>query len=77
MYKQTIQAIIFLGILLTFLMLAGWIKDISHLCKCDFKAPYKAEFFYGAGAIFPPAGGFIGWLDIPEGKGEHYEQNDK
>ena len=66
MIKQTIDALLFLGILLTLLMLVGWVKDISHLCKCDLQPPYKAEILYGTGAVLPPVGGIAGWFD--EGK---------
>ena len=66
MNTTTIKSILLLGILLTLLMLVGWVKDISHLRQCDFQSPYKAEILYGIGAALPPVGGIAGWFD--EGK---------
>lgn len=48
------------------LVVTGYVKNIVKLCKCDFKAPYKAEAVHAAG-IIPPVGIITGWLNIEDG----------
>ena len=59
------KKIIAIQIIITVLALAGWIQGIVKLCKCDFKAPYKAEILYGIGTL-TATGAVIGWLNIDD-----------
>lgn len=54
--------IVIAGIILT-----GWVKNIVKLTRCDFKAPYKAEFIHGVG-LLPPVGMITGWIDVKDGE---------
>lgn len=47
------------------LFIVGYIQGIVKLTKCDFKPDYKAEVFYGVGAV-TGLNGIIGWFDIGE-----------
>ena len=31
----------------------GWILNVIKFCKCDFKAPYKAEVIHAIGVVTP------------------------
>lgn len=42
----------------------GYVKNIIHLCQCDFEPKYKAEVLYGVGTCAPPLGGIFGWFDF-------------
>lgn len=44
----------------------GYVKDIVHFVSCDFESPYKAEILYGIGAISPPIGAVMGYIDIDD-----------
>jgi|WetSurSiteA1Bulk_404760.scaffolds.fasta_scaffold57586_2 hypothetical protein len=49
------QAEYFMLVILLFWAIAGigWILNIVKLVKCDFKAPYKAEFIRVVGVVSP------------------------
>lgn len=42
----------------------GYILNIYKLVKCDFEPSYKAEIIRGVGAIAPPVGVIVGYIDI-------------
>jgi len=43
----------------------GYIMSIVRLCKCDFKAPWKAEIIYSVGLATGFAG-VIGYIPIDD-----------
>ena len=46
-----------------FVALVGWILNFVKFCRCDFKAPYKAEILHGMGVVIPPLV-VLGYLDV-------------
>lgn len=57
------KKIFIIYILLVILGFVGYIKNIVHLCQCDFKESYKAEVLYGIGT-FTGLGAVLGWFDF-------------
>ncbi len=41
----------------------GWIKNIVHLCQCDFEPSYKAEAIYSIGLVTGTSC-ILGWFDF-------------
>jgi len=60
--KRLVSMIILIVVLVAFI---GWGQCVYKLTKCDFKAPYKAEVFYGFGT-FSGMGCIIGYMNIGE-----------
>lgn len=57
--------------LIVILVLAGgWIQCFIKGVKSDWEPVGKREVFYTLGICIPPAGGVIGWFDIPDKHGE-------
>jgi hypothetical protein len=44
----------------------GWVNNIVHVCKADFKAPYKNEIFRCVGIPAAPIGIVLGWITFDE-----------
>lgn len=52
-----------LHLLIAIIILVGYIKNIVHLCECDFEPSYKAEVIYGVGTI-TGLGVITGYMDF-------------
>lgn len=42
----------------------GWIKNVVHLCQCDFDPIGKAEVIYGVSTFIFPVGAVVGYIDF-------------
>lgn len=51
------------GLLITGVLLTGYVKNIVKLCKCDFEPSYKAEVIHSIGVV-TGLGAIIGYIDL-------------
>jgi len=42
----------------------GWVKNVVHLCQCDFDPIGKAEVLYGVSTFIFPVGAVMGYIDL-------------
>lgn len=58
---------IIIRVLISLILIIGYVKCVIKLVNCDFEAPYKAEVIYGIGTC-TGLGAIFGYINIPDGK---------
>jgi len=62
---KTLSIILLIRVILTIVLLTGWVKCVIKLTDCDFsdKTSYKAEVIYSVGT-FTGLGSIVGYMDF-------------
>jgi hypothetical protein len=53
-------------ILIYFLIIFGWVRNIYLLAQCNFKEPFKTEVIRGVGIIVFPIGVVTGYINMKD-----------
>lgn len=62
----TLFVLLFVMFCIVLPLMWGYVMNIVKITKCDFNAPYKAEFIRGVGLVLPPVGGIVGYCTIQD-----------
>lgn len=63
--KQANFTVVGFQLVLSIIILSGFVLNIVKLAQLDFKPSYKAEVIRVVG-IFPPVGAIVGWITFAE-----------
>lgn len=58
--------VLLLAVVLICAAVYGYFANVIKIFYCDFEAPYKCEAVRIGGAIVPPLGFVVGYMDIGE-----------